>query len=112
MTANNRTKMGSFWFIVMIIAIAYGAFALLLLFTQHSLVYYPQIPTREIVATPDRIGLAYDEVEIITTVGRHLRGTLIEINPAYTHQFGAPIPELLTIGGEVRAILRERGCIK
>jgi len=53
-----------------------------------------------------------DEVEIITTVGRHLRGTLVEVNPAYTHQFGAPIPELLTIGGEVRAILRERGCIK
>ncbi len=51
-------------------------------------------------------------VEIITTVGRHLRGTLIEVNPAYTHQFGAPIPELSTIGGEVRAILRERGYIK
>ncbi len=53
-----------------------------------------------------------EEVEIITTVGRHLRGTLIEVNPAYTHQFGAPIPELSTIGGEVRAILRVRGCIK
>ena len=53
-----------------------------------------------------------EEVEIITTVGRHLRGRLIEVNPAYTHQFGAPIPELSTIGGEVRAILRERGCIK
>ena len=53
-----------------------------------------------------------EEVEIITTVGRHLRGTLFEVNPAYTHQFGAPIPELLMIGGEVRAILRERGCIK
>ena len=35
-----------------------------------------------------------------------------EVNPAYTHLFGAPIPELSTIGGEVRAILRERGCIK
>ncbi len=54
----------------------------------------------------------HEEVEIVTTVGRHLRGTLVEVNPAYTHQFGAPIPELLIIGGEVRAILRERGCIK
>ena len=53
-----------------------------------------------------------EEVEIITTVGRHLRGTLVEVNPAYTHQFGAPIAELSTIGVEVRAILRERGCIK
>jgi hypothetical protein len=53
-----------------------------------------------------------EEVEIITTAGRHLRGRLIEVNPAYSHQFGAPIPELSTIGGEVRAILRERGYIK
>ena len=53
-----------------------------------------------------------DEVEIVTTVDRHLRGTLIEANPAYTHQFGSPIPELSTIGGEVRAILRARGQFK
>ena len=53
-----------------------------------------------------------EEAEIVTTVGRHLRGKLIEVNPAYTHQFGVPIPELSTIGGEVRTILRERGCIK
>ena len=53
-----------------------------------------------------------DEAEIITTVGRHLRGTLIEVNPAYTHQFGSPVPELSTIGGEVRVILRARGHIK
>jgi hypothetical protein len=53
-----------------------------------------------------------EEVEIITTAGRHLCGRLIEVNPAYSHQFGAPIAELLTIGGEVRAILRERGCVK
>ena len=53
-----------------------------------------------------------DEAEIVTTVGRHLRGMLIEENPAYTHQFGTPVPELSTIGGEVRAILREQGYIK
>jgi len=54
----------------------------------------------------------HDEVEIITTAGRQLRGTLVEVNPAYNHQFGAPIAELSPVGGEVRAILRERGCIK
>jgi hypothetical protein len=53
-----------------------------------------------------------DEAEIVTKVGRRLRGTLIEVNPAYTHQFGAPIPELSVIGGEVRAMLRKRECIK
>ena len=49
-----------------------------------------------------------DEAEIITPAGRRLRGTLIESNPAYTHGFGPPVPELGAIGGEVRAILRDR----
>jgi hypothetical protein len=53
-----------------------------------------------------------EEAEIVTPAGRCLRGTLVEVNPAYTHGFGAPIPELSAIGGEVRAILRGRGRIR
>ena len=49
------------------------------------------------------------EAEIITLSGRTVRGTLTEINPVYTHLFGRPIPELSSIAGEIRAILRERG---
>lgn len=49
-----------------------------------------------------------EEVEIVTPAGRHLTGTLVSVNPAYTHQFGAPIAELSTIGGELRNLLRER----
>ena len=48
-----------------------------------------------------------DVVDILTPSGRILRGTLRAIDPAYTHTFGAPIPELLPIGGEVRAILKD-----
>jgi hypothetical protein len=47
--------------------------------------------------------------EIVTPAGRRLRGTLSEANPAYSHGFGPPIPELSAIGGEARAILRQRG---
>ena len=50
-----------------------------------------------------------DEVEIVTPAGRHVIGTLIDINPPYTHSFGAPIPELTSVGGEVRSILRGKG---
>lgn len=50
-----------------------------------------------------------EEVEIVTVAGRHLRGTLTQVNPGYTHTFGPPIPELMSIGGEVREILRQRG---
>jgi len=49
-----------------------------------------------------------DEAEIETPAGRRLRGTLVEVNPPYTHGFGAPVPELVTIGSEVRALLRRR----
>jgi hypothetical protein len=53
-----------------------------------------------------------EDVDIITPAGRVLTGTLTAINPAYTHLFGPPIPELLPIGGEVRAILRARGKVQ
>ncbi len=53
-----------------------------------------------------------EEAEIVTQAGRRLRGTLTEVNPAYSHSFGPPVPELSTIGGEVRAILRKRGDIR
>ncbi len=47
-----------------------------------------------------------EEAEIVTPAGRKLRGRLAEVNPAYLHSFGAPIPELSSIGSEVKAILR------
>lgn len=50
-----------------------------------------------------------EAAEIKTPAGRHLRGTLIEINPAYHHGFGPPIPELTPIGSEVRALLHDKG---
>jgi hypothetical protein len=50
-----------------------------------------------------------EAAEIKTPAGRHLRGTLIEINPAYRHGFGAPIPELTPVGKEVRVLLRGKG---
>lgn len=47
------------------------------------------------------------EATIITPAGRTITGTLTEVNPAYTHLFGSPIPELSTIGMELREILFE-----
>lgn len=48
-----------------------------------------------------------DEVEIVTVAGRKIQGTLSAVNPSYDHLFGPPIPELSTIGREVREILRQ-----
>ena len=35
-----------------------------------------------------------------TIIGRELSGTLITINPSYSHSFGSTVPELLRIGTE------------
>ena len=76
----------------------------------------PQVPedTRELplemrvkgfLVAPAALG---EDAEVVTPAGRRLRGSLTEVNPAYTHGFGAPLPELSAIGPEVRATLRER----
>ena len=77
----------------------------------------PQVPedTRRVplemrvkgfLLAPAAIG---EDTEIETLSGRHLRGRLAEVNPAYTHSFGSPVPELSPIGCEVRALLRDQG---
>ena len=41
-------------------------------------------------------------VRIRTFIGRQLSGTLVEVNPVYTHNFGKPHPALLTVGIEAK----------
>ncbi len=47
-------------------------------------------------------------VEITTLSGRKVKGTLVEINPRYTHDFGEPLPELLKIGPILKSMLEKR----
>jgi hypothetical protein len=47
------------------------------------------------------------DAEVITRTGRRERGTLLEVNPAYTHGFGDFVPELLEISRQVRAVVFE-----
>jgi hypothetical protein len=61
---------------------------------------------RGVALEPGRVG---EEIRIRTAAGRELRGTLVAVNPAYTHGFGAPAPELSGIGAELRAILDAGG---
>lgn len=46
-----------------------------------------------------------DEVEIETAVGRTEKGTLIEVNPYYTHSYGKFVPELVQIDKQLREIM-------
>jgi len=47
------------------------------------------------------------DVSIRTLIGRTHSGKLVAINPRYSHTFGDPIPELLSIGVELREFLAE-----
>lgn len=46
-----------------------------------------------------------DTVTVITRTGREATGTLIEVNPCYTHSFGDYVPELQQAGDIARRIL-------
>jgi len=46
-----------------------------------------------------------DEVEVETAVGRIAKGTLIEVNPYYTHSYGKFVPELVQIDKQLREIM-------
>ncbi len=40
------------------------------------------------------------QVRVRTMIGRELSGTLVRVNPSYSHSFGNTVPELLRIGRE------------
>ncbi|SHI52156.1 hypothetical protein SAMN02745975_00056 [Geosporobacter subterraneus DSM 17957] len=46
-----------------------------------------------------------DEVKITTVTGRKVNGKLVEIHPAYKHNFGDFVPELLQIGIQLKEML-------
>lgn len=55
---------------------------LLLFLLQSCLIYYPDVPTRAIVATPDAIGLDYEPVKISTGDGLNLDGWYVPARDA------------------------------
>jgi len=48
-------------------------------------------------------------VTILTPAERVVQGQLLAVNPPYAHHFGAPVPELLTIGMELKSRLEKTG---
>lgn len=46
-----------------------------------------------------------ENVDIQTMTGRIVTGKLVSVNPKYEHDFGEPVPELITIGKELREFL-------
>lgn len=70
----------------------------------------PQLPddTKEVPFIMWTKGFLVEDAEmnsetiVETLTGRHVSGTLMEVEPSYDHNYGSFIPELLRIGKDLR----------
>lgn len=60
----------------------YGTLVLLLFLLQSCLIYYPNVPSRAIIATPKSVGLDYETVKISTVDGLSLDGWYVPAQDA------------------------------
>ncbi len=74
--------MNTVWKFLILAACLYAGVVALVYFRQASLIYYPNVAGRELTATPQHIGLAFEEVELITEDKLRLHGWFISSNNA------------------------------
>ena len=72
-----ETEMPGIWKILAYIIAAYAALSIYVYFMQSSLIFYPNMPGRNLVATPENIGLTYQNVEFVTEDNIKLHGWFI-----------------------------------
>lgn len=64
----------SLWPWLLTIAVIYGVLVAMLYFSQSRMLYYPNLPSRKIAATPEQIGLNFEEIFFTTSDGMKLHG--------------------------------------
>jgi len=74
--------MNGFISVVSVFAIGYAVLAAALFFYQPNLLYFPDMPTRQIQTTPEVIGLDFDSVTLTTSDNEQLHGWFIPADPA------------------------------
>lgn len=71
-----------FQMLLLLVAMVYGAMLLFIFFYQNNLLYLPQIGGREMEATPEDVGLAYDSVTLTTSDQVELDGWFLPVEQA------------------------------
>jgi fermentation-respiration switch protein FrsA (DUF1100 family) len=74
--------MSTVWKFLILAACLYAALVALVYFRQSSLLYYPNIAGRNLAASPQQIGLAFEDVELLTEDKVRLHGWFIPSNNA------------------------------
>jgi fermentation-respiration switch protein FrsA (DUF1100 family) len=69
--------MASIWKLLIIGIGIYAALNLYVYYMQANLIYFPNMPGRELIATPENIGLSYQDVEFVTKDDIKLHGWYI-----------------------------------
>jgi len=77
-----RPILDTLWPVAGFISAAYLAVLLFLFFSQERLLYYPNLPSRALTATPAQAGLAYEPVTLSTSDGLKLKGWFLPAEPA------------------------------
>jgi len=67
----------SIWKLVLVGVGVYAAFSIYIYFMQSGLIFYPNMPGRNLVSTPENIGLIYKNVEFVTEDNIKLHGWFI-----------------------------------
>lgn len=70
------------WTVILALGGVYCTFALMLFFLQSRLVHLPNMPGRELMATPQQLGLNYEPVSFMTDDGVKLHGWYIPAQKA------------------------------
>jgi pimeloyl-ACP methyl ester carboxylesterase len=65
------------WSFLILAAGLYGAFCLVLFLTQAKLIFYPEIPSRHLTASPADIGLEYESVTLSTSDDVQIHGWFV-----------------------------------
>jgi len=83
-----RLPLENLWPYLLIPLIGYLLLLAMLYFTQSRLLYYPNLPSRQISAFPDSIGMAFESLEIIASDDVKLHGWFVAAeNPRATLLF-------------------------
>ena len=74
--------MSSLGYLLLLMFAIYAALTLFLFFSQSGLIYYPDLPSRQIEATPHQLGLDFESVTLNTTDGEQLAAWFIPASDA------------------------------
>src|SRR3989304_3884004 len=77
----SRMPFSTIWVIVLLVG-GYVALVFILFFFQSHLLYLPNVPSRDVIVTPDGRGLAYESVTIATGDGVTLDGWFVPARQA------------------------------